>query len=179
MHYLTAHPGYSISGLVVGLLVDFTGISGSALMTPLLVTLFGIRATTAVGTDLLYACATKSVGTAVHGFCGSGTIEWSIVRRIPAGSVPFTALALLSIAHYQSHLESSSKVITTVLGVALILTAASVVFRKRILDALADFAAKLTQRDTTLLTVALGATGSSDRSTCLSWLRCSWVPYPA
>jgi uncharacterized protein len=155
MHYLTAHPGYSISGLVVGLLVGFTGVGGGALMTPLLVMLFGIQATTAVGTDLLYACVTKSVGTAVHGF--SGTIEWPIVRRLAAGSVPFTALTLLVLAHYHNRLESSSKVITTVLGFALILTAVSIVFRKRILDALANFASTLSPRDTNLLTVALGA----------------------
>jgi uncharacterized protein len=48
--------GYSISGLVVGLLVGLTGVGGGALMTPMLVLLFGIRPTTAVGTDLLYAC---------------------------------------------------------------------------------------------------------------------------
>jgi uncharacterized membrane protein YfcA len=58
------HPLYSLSGFIVGLLVGLTGVGGGSLMTPLLMVLFGIRATTAVGTDLLYACITKSVGTA-------------------------------------------------------------------------------------------------------------------
>jgi len=157
MHALvhSIHPGYSLSGLVVGLLVGLTGVGGGALMTPLLVLLFGIRATTAVGTDLLYACVTKTVGTAVHGF--SGTVEWRIVRRLASGSVPATALTLIVLSRYQDRLGNSSKLITTVLGFALILTAISIVFRKWILNALAGAAAKLSSRGTTLLTVALGA----------------------
>jgi uncharacterized protein len=147
--------GYSISGLVVGLLVGLTGVGGGALMTPLLVLLFGIRATTAVGTDLLYACITKTVGTAVHGF--SGTVEWPIVRRLAAGSVPATVLTLIVLAHFRNRLDSGSGVITTVLGFALILTAISIVFRKWILNALAEFAAKLSPRETALLTALLGA----------------------
>ena len=53
---------YPISGFVVGLLVGLTGVGGGSLMTPLLILLFGIHPATAVGTDLLYAAATKSVG---------------------------------------------------------------------------------------------------------------------
>ena len=157
MHELlhSIRPGYSLSGFVVGTLVGLTGVGGGALMTPLLVILFGIRATTAVGTDLLYACVTKTVGTAVHGF--SGTVEWPIVRRLAAGSVPFTALTLVVLAHYRNRLDSGSNVITTVLGFALILTAISIVFRKRILNALAEFSSKLSPRGTTLLTISLGA----------------------
>lgn len=157
MHHLVGgiHPGYSLSGFFVGLLVGFTGVGGGALMTPLLVLLFGIRATTAVGTDLLYACVTKTVGTAVHGF--SGTVEWRIVSRLAAGSIPATILTLIILSHYERKLEASSNVITTVLGFALILTAVSILFRKWILNALADAASKLTPRSTTLLTVLLGA----------------------
>jgi len=147
--------GYSISGLVVGLLVGLTGVGGGALMTPLLVLLFDIRATTAVGTDLLYACITKTVGTAVHGF--SGTVEWPIVRRLAAGSVPATILTLMVLARFRNRLDSGSGVITTVLGFALILAAVSIVFRKWILNALAEFAAKLSTREVALLTALLGA----------------------
>src|ERR1700722_11272872 len=100
------HPGYSLSGFVVGTLVGLTGVGGGALMTPLLVILFGIRATTAVGTDLLYACVTKTVGTAVHGF--SGTVDWPIVRRLAAGSVPFTVLTLVVLGHYRNRLSDGS-----------------------------------------------------------------------
>ena len=57
-------PLYSLAGVLVGLLVGLTGVGGGSLMTPLLVLAFGFHPATAVGTDLLYASATKSVGTA-------------------------------------------------------------------------------------------------------------------
>jgi Sulfite exporter TauE/SafE len=58
---------YAISGFCVSLLVGMTGVGGGSLMTPLLMLFFGIHPATAVGTDLLYAAATKSAGTLVHG----------------------------------------------------------------------------------------------------------------
>src|SRR5207344_1462825 len=83
-------PLYSLSGFAVGALVGMTGIGGGSLMTPLLILLFGFHPATAVGTDLLYASITKTVGTAVHG--AAKTIDWRIVGRLAAGSVPVTAL---------------------------------------------------------------------------------------
>lgn len=58
---------YTISGFAVGLLVGLTGVGGGSLMTPLLILLFGMHPAAAVGTDLLYAAATKSAGSVVHG----------------------------------------------------------------------------------------------------------------
>src|ERR1700685_3821942 len=146
MHELlhSIRPGYSLSGFVVGTLVGLTGVGGGALMTPLLVILFGIRATTAVGTDLLYACITKGVGTAVHGF--RRTVDWPIVLRLALGSVPGTALPLIVLSRYQTQRVGVNTTITTVLGCALILTAVSIIFRKLILNSLADFTGKLTIR---------------------------------
>ena len=60
-------PLYSLSGFAVGLLVGMTGVGGGALMTPILIMLFGVHPATAVGTDLLYAAATKTGGSLVHG----------------------------------------------------------------------------------------------------------------
>jgi len=77
---------YSLAGLAVGILVGLTGVGGGSLMTPLLVLAFGFHPVTAVGTDLLYASATKTVGTTVHGI--SGTVDWKVVRRLATGSVP-------------------------------------------------------------------------------------------
>jgi len=121
----------------------------------LLVILFGIHATTAVGTDLLHACITKSVGTAVHGF--SGTVDWPIVGRLAVGSVPATALALLVLSHFQEQLDNSSSALTSVLGVALIFTAISIIFRKWILGAFANVAGKLDSRGRTFFTILSGA----------------------
>src|SRR5271167_4644329 len=92
------HPVYAASGLVVGLLVGFTGVGGGSLMTPLLVLFFGIHPATAVGTDLLYAGVTKISGSLVHGF--NGAVDWRITRRLATGSVPAAALTLLLLAHF-------------------------------------------------------------------------------
>ena len=52
-------PLYSLSGFFVGMLVGMTGVGGGALMTPILILLFGIHPATAVGTDLLYAAGPR------------------------------------------------------------------------------------------------------------------------
>ena len=67
-----------LASLAVGFLVGTTGMGGGALMTPILVLLFGFHPATAVGTDLLYASVTKTVGTAVHG--SRKTVDWHIAR---------------------------------------------------------------------------------------------------
>src|SRR5512142_1628624 len=116
-------PLFSLSGFVVGLLVGVTGVGGGSLMTPLLVLLFGIHPATAVGTDLLYASATKTVGTLVHGL--NQTIDWRITGRLASGSVPATALTLgvVSMLHFTD--SGSARLISTVLGILLLLTALS------------------------------------------------------
>src|ERR1700742_742805 len=91
-------PLFMLSGFFVGLLVGQTGVGGGSLMTPLLVLLFGVHPATAVGTDLLYASATKTVGTLVHGM--NHTVDWQIVRRLAAGSIPATVLMLVLISHF-------------------------------------------------------------------------------
>ncbi len=149
------NPLYAVSGFAVGMLVGFTGVGGGSLMTPLLVLVFGIHATTAVGTDLLYAAATKSVGTVVHGF--SGTVDWGIVLRLAAGSVPATALTLLAMSRMGKALDAGHGLITTVLGVALILTALAILFRRIITAFFARRVGTLSPRRTTVLTIILGA----------------------
>ena len=87
---------YSVAGFLVGALVGVTGVGGGSLMTPILIVMFGVSPATAVGTDLLFAAATKSVGSIVHGF--NRTIDWRIVRRLATGSIPATLLALLALS---------------------------------------------------------------------------------
>src|ERR1700744_3673656 len=90
---------YSLAGFAVGFLVGMTGVGGGSLMTPILILLFGIHPVTAVGTDLLYAAATKTAGTLVHGL--GRTIEWRIVALLASGSVPMTVLTLLVLSHLE------------------------------------------------------------------------------
>jgi uncharacterized membrane protein YfcA len=150
------NPLYSASGFFVGVLVGLTGVGGGALMTPLLVLLFGIHPTTAVGTDLLFASVTKTGGTLVHGL--SNTVDWKITRRLASGSVPATALTLLLLAYFNHGADGgASGLITTVLGFALILTAIALVFRKWILDFFATRVGGFAEGRARILTVVLGA----------------------
>ena len=124
-------PVFVVSGLVVGLLVGFTGVGGGSLMTPLLVLVFGVHPATAVGTDLLYAGLTKISGCAVHAYHGS--VDWRITRRLAYGSVPAALLSLVLLAHLGSSSQASGGIISTTLGIALILTAVTLIFRKALL----------------------------------------------
>jgi uncharacterized membrane protein YfcA len=94
---LSFDPRFMLSGFVVGLLIGQTGMGGGSLMTPILVLLFGVHPAAAVGTDLLYASATKTAGTLVHGL--NHTVDWRIVLRLAYGSVPSTVLTLAAIYH--------------------------------------------------------------------------------
>ena len=114
------------------MLVGLTGVGGGSLMTPILVLLFNFHPATAVGTDLLYASITKTVGTAVHG--KQGTVDWKIVRRLAFGSVPAAIVTLLVMSRAGTLGNHASGVLSLLLGVALLLTGISVFFRPWILD---------------------------------------------
>ena len=83
---------YTVAGFSVGAIVGLTGVGGGSLMTPLLVLLFGIHPSVAVGTDLLYAAITKSGGVLVHG--KNKNIDWTITGWLTLGSVPAVLLTL-------------------------------------------------------------------------------------
>jgi uncharacterized membrane protein YfcA len=84
---------YALSGLIVGALVGLTGVGGGSMMTPLLVLVFGQPPGVAVGTDLMFSASTKLVATASFGF--SRRVDWRIVGRLAAGSVPAAAAVIL------------------------------------------------------------------------------------
>jgi uncharacterized protein len=133
-----------------------TGVGGGSLMTPLLILLFGVHPATAVGTDLLYAAATKSGGTLMHGL--GRTIEWRIVGRLAAGSVPATAFTL----YVLSRLElgggaTAGRLITAVLATSLFATAAALTFRRQLVAFFVARVGDLRERRTRALTIAMGA----------------------
>ena len=73
-------------GLGVGVLIGMTGIGGGSLMTPLLILVFGIKPVTAIGTDILYAAITKTVGGWRH--FKMKTVNLGLVFWLAIGSVP-------------------------------------------------------------------------------------------
>jgi uncharacterized membrane protein YfcA len=148
-------PLHAASGFVVGLLVGMTGVGGGSLMTPLLILLFGIHPATAVGTDLIYAAATKTFGTFTHGF--TRTVDWRVVGRLAGGSLPASGLTLLALSQIDLAGSAAHRLITVVLGVALLLTAGALIFRRALLERYAQRVDDFPPRRTAWLTVLIGA----------------------
>src|SRR2546430_2668605 len=146
---------YSVSGFAVGFLVGMTGVGGGSLMTRVLILLFGIHPATAVGTDLLLAAATKTGGSLVHGL--ARTIDWTVVGRLASGSVPSTALTLLVLSRFDVNGAAMRELITTVLSVALFVTAGLLIYRRKLLTFYVARVGELSARRTNRLTLLSGA----------------------
>jgi len=149
------HFPYTAAGLAVGGLVGLTGVGGGSLMTPLLVLLFGVHPATAVGTDLLYAGITKFSGSAVHH--RNGSVDWSVARRLTAGSAPAALATLALLAHFGAQSGRSGTAISVVLGYALFLTATVLLFRPWLVARTRPVFARLSEQRIAVLTVLLGA----------------------
>jgi uncharacterized membrane protein YfcA len=149
------NPLYSAAGFLVGMLVGLTGVGGGSLMTPILVLLFNFHPATAVGTDLLYASVTKTVGTAVHG--KKGTVDWRIVGALAFGSVPAAISTLFVMSRVGTLNESAANLLNLLLGIALLATSISVLFRPQILRWAGHHIHAMERDRRTRWTVALGA----------------------
>lgn len=120
---------FSLAGLVVGFAVGATGVGGGAIMTPLLILVFGISPAVAVGTDLLYAAGTKGFGVLLHR--QQGTVEWRIVKLLMLGSVPASVLTTAAL-HWVGIDEGIEQIITLTLCVTVVLTGLLTLMRSKI-----------------------------------------------
>ena len=137
----------------MGLLVGLTGVGGGSLMTPILLIFFNVKAAVAVGTDLLYASITKSVGIFAHGKLGN--IDWKIVRLLAYGSVPASIITTLYLRNLDIASDSAVATIKFWLGIALLLTSLSVLLRNQ-LAKLSKTGHWINPRHTPAATVILG-----------------------
>jgi uncharacterized protein len=119
-------PYIVLGAAIVGLLVGLTGAGGGALMTPMLILLFGVTPATAISSDLVAAVVMRPFGAGVH--IKAKTVNFSIVKWIVIGSVPaaFFGTYLLKL---MGSSKSSVLNIEKVLGVALLVGAAAMVVR--------------------------------------------------
>ena len=137
------------------MLVGMTGVGGGSLMTPLLVLLFGFHPATAVGTDLLYASVTKSVGTVVHH--KGQTVDWRIVGGLASGSIPAAIVTLFVMNRLGANAANSPLLLDLLLGAALLVTSFAVFFRPWILRWAGDHIHGMSEGHVTRWTVFLGA----------------------
>ena len=122
---MSINPALSAGGLLGGFLVGLTGMGGGALLTPMLVFFFHVDAAAAVGSDLVASLVMKPIGGAVH--WRSKTVRTDIVRWLCLGSVPgaFAGVAMLQAIDAQD----TETIIKKLLGMALLLTAVTMVVR--------------------------------------------------
>jgi hypothetical protein len=151
-------PYIVLGSAIVGLLVGMTGAGGGALMTPMLILLFGVTPSTAISSDLVAAVLMRPLGAAVH--MRAGTVNFRLVRWMVLGSVPaaFLGAYLLKL---MGNSKGAQMNIERALGAALLVGAAAMVLRF-VLDRRAGNTrrariAEITPRP--LVTVAIGIVG--------------------
>jgi len=149
---------FVISGLLVGFVIGMSGVGGGSLMTPLLVMGFGVAPTTAVGTDLLYAGLTKAGGTVARGKLGS--VDWRIAFVLMLGSVPAALATSGLLSRFAIKGAEVGTLVTSALGLMLVITALALVFRHHLLATQGRFGQKiekLRSGNVPMLTLVLGA----------------------
>ena len=118
--------GYIVIGsAIVGLLVGMTGAGGGALMTPMLILLFGVTPWAAIASDLV-AAVMRPVGAAVH--WRAGTVNRRLVVLMASGSVPAAILGAY-ILHLLGDSASAQTQIERILGAVLLAGAGAMVLR--------------------------------------------------
>src|SRR4051794_26032874 len=119
-------PYIVLGSAVVGFLVGMTGAGGGALMTPMLILLFGVKPSTAISSDLVAAVLMRPVGAAVH--LRRGTVNLKLVGAMVAGSVPMAFIGAY-LLHLMGSSSAAEKRVQTALGIALLVGAAAMMLR--------------------------------------------------
>jgi uncharacterized protein len=131
-------PAIIFFGLGVGVLVGMTGMGGGSLMTPLLILIFGIQPTTAIGTDIFYSAVTKTVGGWRH--LRMKTVNMELVRWLALGSVPAAVggVAVVSVLQDQIGEARLDSLVYAVLGGTLLMVGVITLTRALILRNLVE-----------------------------------------
>jgi uncharacterized membrane protein YfcA len=107
-------------------------------MTPLLILIFGIQPTTAIGTDIFYSAVTKTVGGWRH--FRMKTVNMELVKWLSFGSVPAAVSGVAIVSVLQDHIgeEKLDGLVYAVLGGTLLMVGIITLTRALILRNLVD-----------------------------------------
>jgi len=119
-------PYIVLGSAVIGFLVGMTGAGGGALMTPMLILLFGVTPSAAISSDLVAAVVMRPIGATVH--WRRGTVNRSLVGWMVLGSVPM-ALVGSYLLHLIGNSKTAQQKVELALGVALLIGAGAMVLR--------------------------------------------------
>jgi uncharacterized membrane protein YfcA len=120
------NPHIVLAGAIVGLLVGMTGAGGGALMTPILVLLFGVTPSAAVSSDIVASAIMKPFGGLIH--FRRGTVHTGLVLWLSVGSVP-AAFAGVFVDHALGSGDALQTNIEYAMGAALVLAAGGMTLR--------------------------------------------------
>jgi uncharacterized membrane protein YfcA len=131
-------PAIILFGLGIGMLVGMTGMGGGSLMTPLLILIFGIQPTTAIGTDIFYSAVTKTVGGWRH--LRMKTVNMELVRWLALGSVPAAVAGVAIVSVLQERIGEArlDSLVYAVLGGTLLMVGVITLARALILRNLVE-----------------------------------------
>jgi uncharacterized protein len=148
---------FTLSGLLIGLLVGMTGMGGGSLLTPILVIFFGFKPTLAVGTDVLHGAIFKSFGAVRHRRLG--TVHARLTLWMFLGSGPMSLLGVAAATWLSHHSSGADNIESYAIGVALVIGGIGLVAKTFIRRGIQpdDAPFLLTKRDK-LIAFALGAT---------------------
>ena len=119
-------PYIVLGSAVIGFLVGMTGAGGGALMTPMLILLFGVQPAAAISSDLVAAVLMRPIGATVH--LRRRTVNLRLVGWMVLGSVPMAFVGAY-LLHLLGHAKTAQKNIELALGIALLIGAAAMVLR--------------------------------------------------
>jgi uncharacterized membrane protein YfcA len=148
----------TVTGLLTGILVGMTGMGGGSLMTPILVFLFGISPTTAIGTDIAHGAVFKTVGAVQHRRMGN--VRARLAGWMLIGSAPMSLLGVwVSVQLTERYGDDVESVMGQVLGGALLFGAAGLVAKSLVHpETTGDLPRRLSRRDC-IAAVLIGAFG--------------------
>jgi uncharacterized membrane protein YfcA len=152
-------PAIVLFGLGIGVLVGMTGMGGGSLMTPLLILIFGISPTTAIGTDIFYAAVTKTVGGWRH--LKLKTVNMDLVKWLALGSVPSAVGGVALVSWLQTQIGEArlEELVYAVLGGTLLMVGVITLARALILRNLIDERDRFeVERRHKIAAVVIGAT---------------------
>jgi uncharacterized protein len=148
---------FTLTGLLIGALVGLTGMGGGALLTPILVLVFGFKPTYAVGTDILHGAVFKSFGAVRHRRLGN--VHAHLTLWMFAGSGPMSLLGV-AVAGWleRSYGDGVQSAEGYAIGAALVLGAVGLVAKTFVKRGMQPSAAGFVlQRKDKVRAVAIGA----------------------
>ncbi len=115
------------AGLVVGTIAGMSGIGGSALLAPILILFFGVKAAIAVGTDLIYSVPMKALAAFAH--IRQGTVDRGVVKLLALGGIPGALIGLATFALVRAHVSEAQleHALRHAIGIVILCAAATLV----------------------------------------------------